>query len=109
MGSSSDWDVMQHAVSMLKEFGIPFEAQVVSAAIVCRTKCFALKQRVLAVSAVLSLAPAVRTFAWHDRRENHCSIVLAYQCLPNICVVDDSAVDVQMPKGVPVNTFCYDW
>ena len=31
MGSSSDWDVMQHAVNMLKEFGIPFEAQVVSA------------------------------------------------------------------------------
>ena len=31
MGSSSDWEVMQHAVNMLKEFGVPFEAQVVSA------------------------------------------------------------------------------
>jgi 5-(carboxyamino)imidazole ribonucleotide mutase len=31
MGSSSDWDVMQHAVVLLKEFGIPHEAQVVSA------------------------------------------------------------------------------
>ena len=31
MGSSSDWDVMQHAVAILKEFGIPHEAQVVSA------------------------------------------------------------------------------
>ena len=31
MGSSSDWDVMQHAVAMLKDFGVPFEAQVVSA------------------------------------------------------------------------------
>src|SRR6478672_12578287 len=31
MGSSSDWDVMQHAVAMLKEFGIAHEAQVVSA------------------------------------------------------------------------------
>jgi 5-(carboxyamino)imidazole ribonucleotide mutase len=31
MGSSSDWDVMQNAVAILKEFGIPFEAQVVSA------------------------------------------------------------------------------
>ncbi len=31
MGSNSDWDVMQHAVALLKEFGIPFEAQVVSA------------------------------------------------------------------------------
>ena len=31
MGSSSDWDVMQHAVAILKEFGVPHEAQVVSA------------------------------------------------------------------------------
>jgi len=31
MGSSSDWTVMQHAVSVLKEFDIPYEAHVVSA------------------------------------------------------------------------------
>ena len=31
MGSSSDWDVMQHAVLMLTEFGVPHEAQVISA------------------------------------------------------------------------------
>lgn len=31
MGSSSDWDVMQHAVHVLKQFGVPHEAQVVSA------------------------------------------------------------------------------
>jgi 5-(carboxyamino)imidazole ribonucleotide mutase len=31
MGSSSDWDVMQHAVSVLAEFGVPHEARVVSA------------------------------------------------------------------------------
>ncbi len=31
MGSSSDWDVMQHAVNMLTEFGVPFEKQVLSA------------------------------------------------------------------------------
>ena len=31
MGSSSDWDVMQHAVAILKEFGIAHEAQVLSA------------------------------------------------------------------------------
>ena len=31
MGSSSDWEVMQHAVAMLKEFGVPYEASVVSA------------------------------------------------------------------------------
>ena len=31
MGSQSDWDVMQHAVKVLKEFGIANEARVVSA------------------------------------------------------------------------------
>lgn len=31
MGSVSDWDVMQHAVAILKEFSVPFEAKVVSA------------------------------------------------------------------------------
>ena len=31
MGSSSDWDTMQHAVQILQQFGIGFEARVVSA------------------------------------------------------------------------------
>ena len=31
MGSSSDWDTMQHAVQILKDFGIAHEARVVSA------------------------------------------------------------------------------
>lgn len=31
MGSSSDWDTMQHAVDILKQFGIAHEARVVSA------------------------------------------------------------------------------
>ena len=31
MGSDSDWDVMQHATAVLAEFGVPFEARVVSA------------------------------------------------------------------------------
>jgi len=31
MGSKSDWDVMQQAAKVLKDFGVPYEAQVVSA------------------------------------------------------------------------------
>jgi 5-(carboxyamino)imidazole ribonucleotide mutase len=31
MGSSSDWNVMQHAAAVLQEFGVAYEAQVVSA------------------------------------------------------------------------------
>lgn len=31
MGSDSDWSVMQHACDLLKEFGVAFEARVLSA------------------------------------------------------------------------------
>lgn len=31
MGSDSDWDVMQHAAARLVEFGVPYEARVISA------------------------------------------------------------------------------
>ena len=31
MGSTSDWETMQHAVEMLERFGVPFEKHVVSA------------------------------------------------------------------------------
>ncbi|HCL85339.1 MAG TPA: 5-(carboxyamino)imidazole ribonucleotide mutase, partial [Comamonadaceae bacterium] len=31
MGSSSDWETMQHAVAILEQFGIRHEARVVSA------------------------------------------------------------------------------
>ena len=31
MGSSSDWDTMQHAVHILQQFGVSHEARVVSA------------------------------------------------------------------------------
>ena len=31
MGSSSDWNVMQHAAGVSKDFGVAYEAQVVSA------------------------------------------------------------------------------
>ncbi|MNS70656.1 N5-carboxyaminoimidazole ribonucleotide mutase [compost metagenome] len=31
MGSSSDWEVMKHAVTMLEDFGVAYEARVISA------------------------------------------------------------------------------
>ena len=31
MGSSSDWETLRHAAALLGQFGVPFEAQVVSA------------------------------------------------------------------------------
>ncbi|MFM9879159.1 MAG: AIR carboxylase family protein, partial [Burkholderiaceae bacterium] len=31
MGSSSDWDTLQHATAILQEFGVAYEARVLSA------------------------------------------------------------------------------
>ena len=31
MGSNSDWETMQHAVQILQQFGVAYEARVVSA------------------------------------------------------------------------------
>jgi len=31
MGSESDWDTMKHACELLQEFGVVFEARVISA------------------------------------------------------------------------------
>jgi 5-(carboxyamino)imidazole ribonucleotide mutase len=31
MGSSNDWDTMRHAAELLEDFGVPYEARVVSA------------------------------------------------------------------------------
>ena len=31
MGSSSDWETMQHAVDVLERFGVPYEKHIVSA------------------------------------------------------------------------------
>ena len=31
MGSQSDWNIMQHAAQQLDDFGVPYEARIVSA------------------------------------------------------------------------------
>ena len=31
MGSSSDWEVMNHAASILRDFNVPYEHEVISA------------------------------------------------------------------------------
>ena len=46
MGSNSDWEVMKNAAQMLKDFGVPFEARVVSAH-PCPTKCLITQKKLL--------------------------------------------------------------
>jgi 5-(carboxyamino)imidazole ribonucleotide mutase len=106
MGSSSDWDVMQHAVSMLKEFGIPFEAQVVSAhRMPDEMFRYAETARSRGIRGIIAGAGGAAHLP---------GMIAAKTIVPVFGVPvpskylrgEDSLLSiVQMPKGVPVNTF----
>ena len=106
MGSNSDWDVMQHACEVLKEFGVAFEAKVVSAH---RTpdEMFAYADEARARGLRMIIAGAGGAA--------HLSGMLASKTVIPVLGVpmpsrylrgEDSLLSiVQMPKGIPVATF----
>lgn len=106
MGSSSDWDVMQHAVAMLKEFGIPYEARVVSAhRMPDQMFEYAESARGRGLRAIIAGAGGAA----------HLPGMLAAKTIVPVLGVpvpsrylrgEDSLLSiVQMPKGIPVATF----
>src|SRR2546425_10366445 len=105
MGSKSDWDTMNQAAVILSDFGIPYEAQVVSAH---RTPVWMAEYASSAVSRGLEVIIAGAGGAAHLP-----GMVAAQTVLPVIGVpVQSAALNgldsllsiVQMPKGVPVAT-----
>ncbi|MFZ6815451.1 5-(carboxyamino)imidazole ribonucleotide mutase [Undibacterium sp. Rencai35W] len=106
MGSSSDWDVMQHAVAVLKEFGIAFEAQVVSAhRMPDEMFRYAETARERGVRAIIAGAGGAAHLP---------GMIAAKTIVPVLGVPvpskylrgEDSLLSiVQMPKGIPVSTF----
>ncbi|HEX8787923.1 MAG TPA: 5-(carboxyamino)imidazole ribonucleotide mutase [Telluria sp.] len=106
MGSSSDWDVMQHAVEMLKQFGVPFEAQVISAhRMPDEMFTYAESARTRGLRAIIAGAGGAAHLP---------GMVAAKTIVPVLGVPvpsrylrgEDSLLSiVQMPKGVPVSTF----
>jgi 5-(carboxyamino)imidazole ribonucleotide mutase len=106
MGSASDWDTMRHACLMLKHFGIPYEARVLSAHRM-PDEMFAYAQG--ARERGLNLLIAGAGGAAHLP-----GMLAAKTTLPVLGVPvatrhlggQDSLYSiVQMPKGVPVATF----
>jgi len=106
MGSSSDWDVMQHAVNILKEFGVPFEAQVVSAhRMPDEMFAYAESARARGLRAIIAGAGGAAHLP---------GMIAAKTIVPVLGVPvpsrylsgKDSLLSiVQMPKGIPVATF----
>lgn len=106
MGSSSDWDVMQHAVAMLKEFGIAHEAQVISAhRMPDQMFDYAKSARERGLRAIIAGAGGAA----------HLPGMIASQTIVPVLGVpvpskylrgEDSMLSIlQMPKGIPVATF----
>jgi len=106
MGSSSDWDVMQNAVAILKQFGVPFEAQVISAhRMPDEMFTYAEAARSRGLRAIIAGAGGAAHLP---------GMVAAKTIVPVLGVPvpskylrgEDSLLSiVQMPKGVPVSTF----
>jgi 5-(carboxyamino)imidazole ribonucleotide mutase len=106
MGSNSDWDVMQHACTILKEFGVSFEAKVLSAhRMPDEMFAYAESARERGLEAIIAGAGGAA----------HLPGMLASKTVIPVLGVpipskylrgEDSLLSiVQMPRGVPVATF----
>ncbi len=106
MGSNTDWDTMQHACDVLREFGVAFEAKVLSAhRMPDEMFAYAEQARARGLRAIIAGAGGAA----------HLPGMLASKTVIPVLGVpvpskylrgEDSLLSiVQMPKGVPVATF----
>jgi len=106
MGSSNDWDVMQHAARQLKDFGVSYEARALSAH---RTP------ELLAEYVNQCVEGGTQCFIAGAGGAAHLAgVIAALTTLPVLAVpiptkhlggLDSLLSMVQMPKGIPVATF----
>ncbi len=106
MGSSSDWDTMQHAVQILEQFGVAFEARVVSA--------HRMPDEMFAYAEVAAGRGLRAIIAGAGGAAHLPGMLAAKTTVPVLGVpvasrhlqgVDSLHSIVQMPKGIPVATF----
>jgi 5-(carboxyamino)imidazole ribonucleotide mutase len=106
MGSSSDWDTMQHAVQILQQFGIGFEAKVVSA--------HRMPDDMFAYAEAAAGRGLKAIIAGAGGAAHLPGMLAAKTTVPVLGVpvqskalsgVDSLHSIVQMPKGIPVATF----
>jgi 5-(carboxyamino)imidazole ribonucleotide mutase len=106
MGSSSDWDVMRHAADILTEFGIAYEAKVVSA--------HRMPDDMFRYAEAAADRGLVAIIAGAGGAAHLPGMLAAKTTVPVLGVpvpsrhlqgVDSLHSIVQMPKGIPVATF----
>ena len=106
MGSDSDWEIMQHAVEQLAQFGVEHEARVLSAhRMPDETFAYAENAAPRGLACIIAAAGGAAHLA---------GVIAAKTTLPVLGVPmpskylrgEDSLLStVQMPKGIPVATF----
>jgi len=106
MGSSSDWDTMQHAVAILQQFGISFEAQVVSAHRMPDDMFrYAESAAPRGLKAIIAGAGGAAHLPGMIAAKTTVPVLGVPVASRHLQGVDSLHSIVQMPKGVPVATF----
>ncbi|MDB5898539.1 MAG: 5-(carboxyamino)imidazole ribonucleotide mutase [Ramlibacter sp.] len=106
MGSSSDWDTMQHAVQILQEFGIAHEARVVSAHRM-PDDMFAYAEAAAnrGLQAIIAGAGGAAHLPGMLAAKTTVPVLGVPVATRHLKGVDSLHSIVQMPKGIPVATF----
>ena len=106
MGSSSDWDTLQHATQILDEFGVPHEARVLSAHRM-PDDMFAYAEAALGrgLRAIIAGAGGAAHLPGMLAAKTVVPVLGVPVASRHLQGVDSLHSIVQMPKGVPVATF----
>ena len=106
MGSQSDWDVMQHAAKVLKDFGVPFEHRVLSAH---RTPDamfdYAEAARERGLACIIAGAGGAAHLPGMIAAKTTVPVLGVPVPSKHLAGQDSLYSIVQMPKGIPVATF----
>ncbi|WP_144112011.1 5-(carboxyamino)imidazole ribonucleotide mutase [Paraburkholderia sp. BCC1886] len=106
MGSSSDWEVMKNAVAILQEFGVPYEAKVVSAhRMPDEMFAYAGSARERGLRAIIAGAGGAAHLPGMLAAKTTVPVLGVPVSSKYLKGVDSLHSIVQMPKGVPVATF----
>jgi 5-(carboxyamino)imidazole ribonucleotide mutase len=106
MGSSSDWDTMQHAVHILQQFGVAYEARVISAhRMPDDLFAYAEQARASGLQAIIAGAGGAAHLPGMLASKTIVPVLGVPVASKHLAGVDSLHSIVQMPKGVPVATF----
>ena len=106
MGSSSDWETMQHAVQVLQQFGVAHEAQVVSAhRMPDELFAYAEAAQGRGLQAIIAGAGGAAHLPGMLAAKTIVPVLGVPVASRHLQGVDSLHSIVQMPKGIPVATF----